>query len=64
MDLQKNERYGLIEEVFIVAQRDNEVMYYEDIEDGFNYSPLDQNGKILKPWCNQDELKVALWRWI
>jgi hypothetical protein len=26
------ERYGRIESVFVVAQKDDEVMYYEDVE--------------------------------
>ncbi len=57
------ERYGKSERVFVVAQRGNEVMYYEDVEQGFNFSPEDAEGKILEHWCDQDELKHALWHW-
>lgn len=58
------ERYGKQERVFIVAQCGDEAMYYEDIEHGFNFSPLDTDGRILQHWCNQDELKYAIWRWM
>jgi hypothetical protein len=58
------ERYGKLEHVFIVAQRDDEVMYFEDIDEGFNFSPIDADGKILQHWCNQDELTYALWHWM
>ena len=57
------ERYGKLEQVFVVAQRDDVVIYYEDVEDGFNLSPLGPDGRILQHWCNQDDLKHALWKW-
>lgn len=56
-------RYGKLESAFIVAQRGDEVMYYEDVEDGFNFSPLTPTGEIAEHWCNQDPLKYALVRW-
>jgi 5'-deoxynucleotidase YfbR-like HD superfamily hydrolase len=59
----KISRYGSNEKVFVVALKDNEAMYYEDVEDGFNFSPLDKNGTIIEHWCNQDELKFALLHW-
>jgi hypothetical protein len=55
------ERYGKLEYVFIVAQRGDEVMYFEDIDAGFNFSPLDAEGKILQHWSNQDELMNTRW---
>jgi hypothetical protein len=58
------ERNGKIEQVFVVAQKVNEVMYYEDVEEGFNFSSLDSEGHILQHWCNQHELKYALWHWM
>ena len=57
-------RYGKIEYVFVVARNGDEVMYYEDVEGGFNFSPVDAKGHILQHWCNQDELKYALWHWL
>ena len=58
------ERYGNLESAFVAAQRGDEVMYYEDIEGGWNFSPLTAEGHIAQHWCNQDELKCALWRWM
>jgi hypothetical protein len=57
------ERYGHLESVFVVAQRGGEVMYYEDVEDGFNFSHLTSEGLVAEHWCNQDELKYAVIRW-
>ena len=57
------ERYGKLETVFVVARKDAEVMYYEDVEEGFNVSPISPEGTILEHWCSQDELKYALQRW-
>ena len=57
-------RYGNQETVIIVAQRENEVVYWEDIDEGFNVSPIDKDGTILEHWCNQDQLGHALNRWI
>ena len=56
-------RNGRTEAVFVVAQRGAEVMYFEDVEDGFNFSPISPGGEILEHRCNQDELKYALRRW-
>lgn len=33
-----------------------EVIYYNDIEDGFNISEYEAYGQIKEYWCNQDEL--------
>jgi hypothetical protein len=57
-------RYGQIETVIVVAQKGNEVLYWEDIEEGFNTSPVDDQGRIAEHWCNQDTLGVALNCWI
>ncbi|HWF06468.1 MAG TPA: hypothetical protein VHA06_22450 [Candidatus Angelobacter sp.] len=57
-------RNGTIESVVVVARRENEVIYWEDVEEGFNVSPIDSNGQILEHWCNQDELGLALNAWI
>ena len=56
-------RYGKLEFVFCAAIRDKEVMYYEDVEEGWNFSLLPQEGEALQHWCNQDELKFALLNW-
>jgi len=57
-------RNGTKEDLFIVAVRDAEVMYYEDVEEGFNFSLLNEDGSIKDHWCNQDELKHALLHWL
>ena len=45
-----------------VAADDNRVLWYNDIEDGFNVSTYTDWGTIPanEYWCNQDELKFAL----
>ncbi len=57
-------RYGNTETVAVVARKLGDVMYWEDVEEGFNISPIGQDGRILEHWCNQDELRFALNRWI
>jgi hypothetical protein len=57
-------RYGRKESVVVVARKGNEVIYWEDTEDGFNVSPIDEHGQLLEHWCNQDELAFALNAWI
>lgn len=57
-------RCGKPEFIFIVAQRGDEVMYYEDVEEGFNISPLAGDGSIKEHWCNQDDLQHALNWWL
>ncbi|MDA1044609.1 MAG: hypothetical protein O3C57_05230 [Verrucomicrobia bacterium] len=57
-------RHGNIESVFIVAQRASEVMYYEDVEKGFNFSFIDARGTILHHWGNRDDLSQALPHWM
>lgn len=36
------------------------VIWYNDIEDGFNYSAYSNFGTIDEYWCNQDELEQTL----
>lgn len=57
-------RYGKKESVVVVARKDNEVIYWEDVEEGFNVSPIDSEGSILEHWCNQDQLGFALNAWV
>lgn len=57
-------RYGKIDNVVVVARRDNEAIYWEDIEGGFNVSSLSPDGQVVQHWCNQDELGLALNAWI
>ena len=55
-------RDGKTEDVFVVAINDNEALYYEDVEEGFNFSKIDKN-KIITLGYEQDELKHALLHW-
>ena len=57
-------RYGQPQSVVVVARNGDEVIYYEDVEDGFNVSPISSDGRVLEHWCNQDELKFALNAWV
>ena len=57
-------RSGNVESVFVVAQCGNEVLYYEDVEEGFNLSQLDSNGGIASPGFEQWELCHALHHWL
>ncbi len=45
-----------------IGADDNRVLWYNDIEDGFNVSTYIEWGTIPanEYWCNQDELKFAL----
>jgi len=53
-------RYGQLESVVVVARNGDQVIYYEDVEDGFNVSPISSDGRVLEHWSNQDELRFAL----
>src|SRR5690349_1101110 len=57
-------RYGQMENVIVVARNGAGVIYWEGVEDGFNLSPVGDDGMILEHWCNQDELGLALNAWI
>jgi hypothetical protein len=57
-------RYEQTERVVVVARRGDEVMYWDDVEEGFNISPVTSDGQILQHFCNQDSLGLALNAWI
>jgi hypothetical protein len=57
-------RYEQTESVIVVARNGDQVIYYEDVEDGFNLSPISPDGRVLEHWCNQDELRFALNAWV
>ena len=58
--LTKIDRLGTTETVFVVARAGDLVMYYEDVEEGFNISSLLTDGSIASPGCEQWELRHAL----
>ena len=41
---------------WIVAILGNNVIYYNDIEEGFNISEYEVYGEIKEYWCNQSDL--------
>jgi hypothetical protein len=57
-------RYGKMESVVVIARRGDEVIYWEDVENGFNIGSVDRDGRIREHRCNQDELGFALNAWI
>ncbi len=57
-------RYGKMERVIVIARCEDEVIYWEDIEEGFNISSVDTAGQILKHGCNQDTLGLARNAWM
>ncbi len=57
-------RYRALERVVVVARSGDEVIYWEDVEEGFNLSPVAADGQVMEHWCNQDQLGWALDAWI
>jgi hypothetical protein len=55
-------RNGAFESVFVVAQRGDLVVYYEDIEEGFNISKLAPDGSIAEPGYEDWRLCHAMLR--
>lgn len=53
-----------LDSAFVVARRGDEVIYYEEIEGGFNSSYIDAAGRIAEHWFAQDSLCAALWPWL
>ncbi|MFZ0299928.1 MAG: hypothetical protein WAM13_16370 [Candidatus Sulfotelmatobacter sp.] len=57
-------RYEKLENVVVIAQKENHVIYWEDVEEGFGASPISADGQILQHDCNQNDLGLALNAWI
>jgi hypothetical protein len=51
------------EHVFVVAQTTGGVLYYDDVENGFNVSCIDNSGRLTTPGCSQYTLQEAVNRW-
>ena len=45
---------------WVVGLSGTSVVWYNDIEDGFNRSQYKVHGEIQDYWCNQDELQVTV----
>lgn len=57
-------RYGKLENVVVIAQKGNQVIYWEDVEEGFGVSPVSTEGQILHQDCDQNDLALALNAWV
>lgn len=55
-------RLGAVESVFVVAELPNGLLYFEDVEEGFDVSALGADGAIPDQSCNQYELRHVLAR--
>ncbi|MCC4589971.1 hypothetical protein LL974_02350 [Xanthomonas campestris pv. cannae] len=54
-------RFGL-EQALVVAELPSGLLYYENVEDGFEVGVLDTDGTLHDHGCNQLELTYALFR--
>lgn len=52
------------EDVFDVARNERGVMYFDDVEFGFNVSPTDENNVITNPGASQFDLSDAIRAWL
>ena len=46
---------------WVVGVLGERVVWYNDIEDGFNISRYESHGMIAEYWCNQNELQHTLY---
>jgi len=54
------DREGTLEHVFVIAKYKNMVMFYEDVEEGFEMTIPDKDGVISSYYSNQFELKHVI----
>ena len=45
--------------VVVVARKGDEIIDWEDFEEGSKVSPVATDGRVLEHWCNQDELNIG-----
>jgi hypothetical protein len=48
------------ERVWVIAERRGEVLYFDDVEWGWNFSAVNEEGRILRPGGGQSELAGVL----
>ncbi len=51
------------EQVLVVAQTKDGVLYFDDVEYGFNISGIDENRRVTTPGGSQNTLKEAVIEW-
>jgi len=47
---------------WVVGLIGRQIIWYNDIEHGFNVSRYETIGTIAKYWCNQDDLHHVIWQ--
>ncbi|MEH6595805.1 MAG: hypothetical protein V7736_09690 [Colwellia polaris] len=60
LELTPIDRFGKIENVFVLAKFNDLVLFYEDIEEGFEITSLNSNGVISEYGANQYELSHVI----
>jgi len=48
------------EKVWVIAERRGQVLYFDDVEWGWNFSEVNDEGRILRPGGRQGELSGVL----
>lgn len=48
------------ERVWVIAERHGQALYFDDVEWGWNFSEVDEEGRILRPGGGQGELSDVL----
>ena len=48
------------ERVWVIAERQGQVLYFDDVEWGWNFSEVNEEGRILRPGGRQGELSGVL----
>ena len=49
------------EKVYVIWQKGNLVIYYDDVEGGFEFSRIDESGVLIDHYCNQNTLQGAMY---
>ena len=55
-------RFGVLESVWVVAELPSGLLYYEDVEEGFEIGALGSDGALIEAGCHQYELTHVLAR--
>lgn len=50
--------------VFYVAKKGESILYYDDVENGFNFSSISRDNRVLNPGGSQMDLADAIKSWL
>lgn len=53
-------RFGQVESALVVAHLPNGLIYFEDVEEGFEFAALGKDGALPDQGCSQFELRHVL----